>query len=110
MTSSLEFHTIPHSETASLVPLLRDADEDELTIRRHLSDPTTTTYAVRLASSDEAIAALTMRWSATESELIYLSVDPARRGCGYGKRVMSRLVEMAHNALLLVRAIRVWII
>jgi GNAT superfamily N-acetyltransferase len=83
---------IPHHETAFLLPVLLDADEDEERIRAALLDPTCTVYATwydaRLAG------AAVVRWEEKKpSEIVYLAVAPALLGQGYGKQILHFLVE-----------------
>jgi ribosomal protein S18 acetylase RimI-like enzyme len=78
---------IPHHETAFLLLVLSDAEEDEERIRATLLGPTCTAYASWLDT--QLAGAAVVRWKEEEpSEIIYIAVARDLRGHGYGKQMM----------------------
>jgi ribosomal protein S18 acetylase RimI-like enzyme len=83
---------IANNETAFLLPILSDADEDEERIRAALLDPTCTAYASWL--NGQLAGAAVVRWEEDEtSEILYIAVAADLRGRGYGKQIMQALQE-----------------
>src|SRR5687768_13131767 len=78
-----------------LVLTLSDADESDERIRSVVSNPANTSYA--LFEHEKPVGAMTVHWDSAESELIYIAVDPARRGSGFGKAALAWLVEDARR-------------
>lgn len=64
-------------------------------IQAAVSNPANTAYLMLMDHSP--IGAALMHWDADESELLYIVVDKAYRGQGYGKAAMAGLVELAHQ-------------
>jgi GNAT superfamily N-acetyltransferase len=86
---------IAPDEAASLVPILLDADEDEVRVRSQVADTRFTAYA---ALQDEAmVGAALLRWREDESEVEYIAVAEHLRGHGYGKSMMAALVAEARR-------------
>ena len=90
-----EFTVRESSDTDWLVLTLSDADESDERIRGVVSNPANTSYA--LLQRDEPVGAMTVRWDAVESELIYLAIDPSRRRSGFGKLALAWLIEEARR-------------
>ncbi|WP_433074019.1 GNAT family N-acetyltransferase [Dactylosporangium sp. CA-052675] len=85
---SVEIVAVPDADAELLVPLLHDAEEDDERIRAALRDPACRAYAARLGG--ETLGAAVVRWDRREpSELLYIAVDPARRGTGVGRRLVA---------------------
>lgn len=76
-----------------LIPLLMDADEGAERIRALLCDQSHQSYFVM--EDEQVIGVVTMRWDEVESEIIYIAVQEALRGRGYGKRIMAQLLDEA---------------
>lgn len=83
---------IPHHETAFLLPVLSDAEEGDELIRARLLDPTCIAYASWFDT--QLAGAAVVRWEEKKpSEIVYIAVDSALRGQGYGKQIIHFLVE-----------------
>lgn len=79
-------------EGEALVRLLMDADEDEERIRNVLNDVSCTAYVG--VDGRRLAGAAVVRWEETEaSEIIYIGVDTALRGQGYGKLMIAAIQE-----------------
>ena len=78
-----------------LVPILHDADEDNVRIASAIVDMANTSYAAYIG--DECVGAAMMHWQPDESEILYIAVREADRGKGYGAALISTLVEMARE-------------
>jgi ribosomal protein S18 acetylase RimI-like enzyme len=76
-----------------LMPILRDADEDDRRMRATLANDAYTTYAA--FDGEQLVGAATVRWQEHESEIEYVAVAPSVRGQGYGKAIMAVLLEEA---------------
>ena len=87
---SLITQNIPNNETAFLLPMLLDADEDEERIRSALLDPACTSYATWL--DGRLAGAAVVRWEEDKpGEIVYIAVAAALRGHGYGKQIIQAL-------------------
>ncbi len=78
-----------------LVPILHDADEDDVRIANAILDVTNTTYAAYVGH--ECVGAAMMHWQPDESEIVYIAIREADRGKGYGTGLIAALVEMARE-------------
>jgi ribosomal protein S18 acetylase RimI-like enzyme len=87
--SSIILRIVPVSACEDILPLLRDADEDEERIRSLVTDGLHTTYA----AWDETalVGAVVMRWASDTSEIEYIAVASDVRGRGYGKAMMAQI-------------------
>src|SRR5215203_4180820 len=78
-----------------LIPLLRDADEDDTRIAAALAGAANATY---LAYHEERpIAAAVVQWHPHESEIIYIAVTEDCRGRGFGKQMITALLAEARQ-------------
>lgn len=87
----------------NLLPILRDAEEDDARVQAALSDPACTAYVAMVDGT--LVGAAVVRWSGDETnEILYVAVVPDRRGQGYGKQLITVLqAELpAHGRALLV--------
>ena len=81
-----------HEEGEALVRLLRDADEGEERIRTVLSDAACTAYVG--VDGQRLVGAAVVRWEEVAvSEIVYIGVDAALRGQGYGKLMIAAIRE-----------------
>ncbi|MBV9712791.1 MAG: GNAT family N-acetyltransferase, partial [Ktedonobacteraceae bacterium] len=88
----LSVEPIPSHKTLFLLPMLLDADEDVERIQEVLIDPACTAYACRL--DGRLIGAAVVRWEENaSSEILYIAVAAALRGCGYGKQIIQALQD-----------------
>jgi len=78
-----------------LVPMLHDADEDDARITSAIEDAANTTYVAFLEG--ECVGSALVCWQTDESEIIYLAVQSAHRGKGYGKALIAALVTIARQ-------------
>ncbi|ADP81938.1 GNAT family N-acetyltransferase [Pseudofrankia inefficax] len=89
---------------ARLMPILRDAEEDDELVRAALGDPACATYAATLDAAD--VGAAVVRWGepGAEAEILYLAVSADERGKGYGREIVAAIqAELpAHGRSLLV--------
>jgi GNAT superfamily N-acetyltransferase len=92
---SVVLQRIASSATEKLVPILRDADEDEQRVRSTLADEAYTSYAA--FAGEQLVGAVTVRWQEHESEIEYIAVVPTLRGGGYGKAIMAAVLEEARR-------------
>ncbi len=95
MVGNISLQQLMQAEREMAVSLLRDADEGEERIRATVSNEALTTYVAR--EGESVIGAVTMRWNKDESEVIYITVVPERRGRGYGKAIMALLIAEARR-------------
>lgn len=86
---------IPSNDIELITQRLREADEDVNRIRGLVSDGAHHPYLASLG--DTIIGAVLMRWEPDESEIIYIAIDTAQRGQGYGKAVMAALIQEAQQ-------------
>jgi ribosomal protein S18 acetylase RimI-like enzyme len=89
MTAPLQL--IPWTDIEEIIQRLREADEDVSRIRRLVSDGAHQAYFVALG--DTIIGAVLMRWQPNESEILYIAIDAAQQGQGYGKAVMAAVIR-----------------
>ena len=94
---------IAREQDETLLPVLRDAEEDDERIGTALRDPACATYA---ASVDgKLVGAAVVHWAEGEgSELLYIAVLASERGKGHGKQIIAVLqAELPeHGTALLV--------
>ncbi len=91
------------AETAKLVPILHDAEEDDERIRTAMRAPACQTYAALV--DEQAVGAAVVRWGEPEpAEILYLAVVAGERGNGYGRQIVAAIqAELpAHGRTLLV--------
>jgi ribosomal protein S18 acetylase RimI-like enzyme len=92
---SLILHVVVPPETEALLPILQDADEDVGRIRTLLNDGKHTSYAV--CDGEKLIGAATLCWTEDDSEIEYIAVASGLRGRGYGKAIITALLEEAQQ-------------
>ncbi len=88
---SIQLHV--SRDLARLLPLLRDAEEGEERLIAGLNDPSITAYIAQCDGHD--MAAAVVRWTAHDSEIVYIAALEAARGQGYGKALMRSLIDEA---------------
>ena len=86
---------IPSNDIEQITQRLREADEDVSRIRGLVSDGAHHAYLAALG--DVTIGAVLMRWEPDESEILYIAIDAAQRGQGYGKAVMAAVIGEAQQ-------------
>jgi ribosomal protein S18 acetylase RimI-like enzyme len=86
---------IPSNDIEQITQHLREADEDVSRIRRLVSDRAHQPYLASL--EDTVIGAVLMRWEPDASEILYIAIDAAQRGQGYGKAVMAAVIGEAQQ-------------
>jgi ribosomal protein S18 acetylase RimI-like enzyme len=75
-------------QAEALVSILHDAEEDDERIRAALRDPACLTYAAYVDA--RLVGAAVVRWSEREaSEILYIAIQAAERGKGYGKQLIA---------------------
>lgn len=86
------------TELEQLVNLLHDADEDDQVISKYATNPACTSYFAETSqNSTSPIGAATILWAGPESEIIHIAIRPDLRGQGYGKALMSELLQEARR-------------
>ena len=92
---------VPAGSAERLIPILHDAEEDDDRIRAALREPGHRAYAA--LADGEPVAAAVVHWS-RPAEILYIAVDPARRGTGIGRALLTAIqAELpAHGHTLLV--------
>jgi ribosomal protein S18 acetylase RimI-like enzyme len=81
------------TNTALLVSLLEEADEDRERVRHYVE-----LHHAYLAYEDETvIGAAVIDWQPQESEILYIATVPNYRGRGYGKQMMAAILAMARE-------------
>jgi ribosomal protein S18 acetylase RimI-like enzyme len=93
MSNRVSLSVVAPQEAETAILLLKDADEGEERIRAIVISANHTTYLAR--DGESVIGAATMHWNTDESEIIYIAVASAQRGHGYGKAIISQLLEEA---------------
>jgi ribosomal protein S18 acetylase RimI-like enzyme len=89
----MPLHITPSTDLDTLLPLLRDADEDMARISQAVE-----THSGYLAYvNDVLIGAAVIEWEAETSEILYIAVDSAVRGKGYGKAFIAWIMEEARR-------------
>nr|AIA13044.1 Acetyltransferase (GNAT) family [uncultured bacterium] len=78
-----------------LVPILHDADEDDVRIASAIVDMANISYAAYIG--DECVGAAMMHWQLDESEILYIAIRAADRGKGYGRELIAAIVNMARE-------------
>ena len=96
---SLALRLIQSDAYETLLPLLRDADEDEQRMRALLIDGAHTSYLVYNGTRQDSqpVGAATMRWSQPTSEIEYIAIVDKLRGHGYGKALLALLLQEANT-------------
>ncbi|HVU67522.1 MAG TPA: GNAT family N-acetyltransferase [Ktedonobacteraceae bacterium] len=75
-------------QAEALVSILHDAEEDDERIRAALRDPACLTYAAYVDA--QLVGAAVVRWSEREAgEILYIAIQAAERGKGYGKQLIA---------------------
>jgi ribosomal protein S18 acetylase RimI-like enzyme len=92
MTLTLRLVHFP--DTDMLIPLLKEADENEARVRDILADGMHDSYA--LFDGVDLIGVTTLRWAVQESEIEYIAVATPLRGRGYGKAIIAALLLEAN--------------
>jgi GNAT superfamily N-acetyltransferase len=84
-----------------LIPILRDAEEDDDRVRAALREPGHQAYAA--LAGGEPVAAAVVRWP-QPAEILYIAVDRSRRGAGIGRALVAAIqAELpTHGQTLLV--------
>ncbi len=95
MTEPIHVDLRPSHDVELLVTALSDADEDDDRIRRVVSDPTHTAYDILFRG--QRVGAAVMHWRDDESELLYIAIDAARRGQGFGTAAVAMLTDEARR-------------
>lgn len=70
-------------DTHTLIPILKEADEDTNRIAEILAETANSAYLIMAAET--CLGAVVTHWHPHESEIIYIAIDEAFRGKGYGK-------------------------
>ncbi len=78
-----------------LLPLLRDAEEGDDRVIAAVEDVMTSAYLA--LDGERRVGAAVVRWSADASEILYVATVKALRGRGYGKAIISALIDEARN-------------
>ena len=78
-----------------LIPILQQADEVTSRIEQVLADNQNTTYIMVVDGT--TIGAAVMHWQPEDSELVYIAIDAAFQGRGYGKAAISQLIGEARQ-------------
>jgi ribosomal protein S18 acetylase RimI-like enzyme len=91
----MPLHLVPTNDLQQLTPLLKEADEDISRIANTIYDDTNSSYFV----FDEKLllGAVVMHWHPDESEILYIAIDKAHRGHGYGKACITKIQVEAQN-------------
>lgn len=82
---------VPCTDSAILVPLLHDAEEGDDRIVQAIDDASCTAYLAR--SGEQDVGAVLIRWEQEDCEIVYIATVPALRGQGYGKAMISGVIE-----------------
>lgn len=80
----------PTTDFERAAVLLADADEGHDRILAAVSAPEHTPYLLT-ASDGAVVGALLMVWEADKGEIIYIAIDAAQRGHGYGRAALEWL-------------------
>lgn len=93
--SAVVLQMVPVAECDTILPLLRDADEDAERIRSLVTDGMHTSYT----AWDEKVlvGAVVMRWEADTSEIEYIAIASDVRSRGYGKAIMAQIFAEARR-------------
>ncbi|MBI5928151.1 MAG: GNAT family N-acetyltransferase [Chloroflexi bacterium] len=91
----LPIEIVLSKDTAILVPILHEAEEDDARILRAIEDPSNTAYLAQ--SEDNLVGAIVMQWAPAKSEILYIATQPAWRGRGYGKTIMNWIIDEAQR-------------
>jgi ribosomal protein S18 acetylase RimI-like enzyme len=99
--TTLHCVAVAAGDAERLMPILHDAEEDDDRIRAALREPGHQAYAA--LADGEPVAAAVVRWP-QPAEILYIAVDPARRGTGIGRALVAAIqAELpAHGRTLLV--------
>jgi ribosomal protein S18 acetylase RimI-like enzyme len=90
----MQLEIIVSQDTNLLVPILHDADEDDVRTANAIADVANTTYAAY--KENECVGAFMMHW-ADESEILYIAIDKTFRGHGYGKVAIAWIIAEAQR-------------
>jgi ribosomal protein S18 acetylase RimI-like enzyme len=91
----LQLTLVPSNDVQQLTVILQDADEDVERIISAVEDDVNASY---LALYDQiAVGAVVMHWHPEESEILYIAIDKAYRGQGYGKVCIAQIREEART-------------
>ena len=91
----MQFTLVPSNDVQQLIMILRDADEDVERIISAVEDNANASY---LALDDnKCVGAIVMHWYPEESEILYIAIDKAQRGRGYGKACIALIRAEARN-------------
>lgn len=96
--TGMAIELIPSQNIDALLPLLHDADEDDARILAAIADVNNSAYLA--TSQGQVIGAAIMRWDeedGDETEVLYVGVETAERGRGYGKGIMAALLDEARR-------------
>jgi RimJ/RimL family protein N-acetyltransferase len=91
----LQLRLVLSQDVIRLTALLKDADEDGSRVVQNLEDTEHTSYLVM--EGEVCVGAVTMRWQLDESEIIYIVMDNAVRGRGYGKAAIALIISEARQ-------------
>ena len=91
----MRLQLIPSDDIEHLLSLLREADEDPARIRAALTHPANTPYLFQV--DEQVVGAALMHWNTHESELIYIVVDAAHRGQGYGQTALKAIFAVGQE-------------
>jgi ribosomal protein S18 acetylase RimI-like enzyme len=91
----MQLEIIISRDTDLLVPILHDAEEDDVRITTAIADVANTGYAAFV--DGECVGAALMHWQTDVSELIYIAISSAYRGKGYGKALIAELLNIARQ-------------
>lgn len=92
-TASLQL--VPSTNTPLLVSLLVEADESIERVRAFVENQAHSGYMI--LAGETVIGAVLMHWQPGESEIIYIAIDTAHRGKGYGKAAMMQIINAARQ-------------
>ncbi|SRR5579883_2126302 len=91
----IALHPVAPTDALSLMPLLRDADEDDDRVRSAVADPANSVYTAH--DGEDVIGAAVVRWDANESEIVLIAVASDKRRRGYGAQMLAALVAEARQ-------------
>jgi ribosomal protein S18 acetylase RimI-like enzyme len=83
------------NDIQSLIPLLKDADEDIDRLAEIVADTANSSYFIM--DAETCLGAIVLHWHPHESEIIYLAITDSYRGKGYGKAAIALIESEARN-------------